>query len=380
MAAPQERPAGADMVASAEVISALGGGTLRADNDDLPRAVIVGADFEVGDDVDGYMRRLKQGEALLDAAEEVVLARRIEAGLVAGKVLLLQSRRARPKTEAAILAGKHPDALEYLLKIADRPELKGWQGRRHLRTIRQEGDDAKDKFLRANLRLVVSIAKRYAGKSSLTFNDLIQEGNLGLIRGVEKFDFARGYKFSTYGTTWIRQAMLRAMAEKNSAIYKPGHITDAIKSMRKVRNELTRIMGEEPMPDDIAAEMNLSVAKVLELMEYEVGVLSLDYEVGDKRDTAFVSVLDPGEPTPEQAVLAQLDVEHLYDLLDQLGAEDERLATVLLLRFGLRDGIEYTPTQAGSFMHVSRQQVTQLEKRALKRLQALAAQSRVFAA
>jgi RNA polymerase sigma factor (sigma-70 family) len=275
---------------------------------------------------------------LLDAAAEVDLATAIEVGLYADH--LLES-------------GKTPKGV----------------GLAELKALVAEGADAKDRFIRANLRLVVSIARRYV-RSGMPMLDLIQEGNTGLVRAVEKFDYLRGYKFSTYATWWIRQAISRAIAQQERTVRLPVHLVEDVNRMRSVARQFTREHGSEPEPEQLAEAMGVPVDRVQELMRWSQDTVSLDTPVGDDGDTNLGDlVADSDEPSPEDVVLAALDRQRIEGLLNHL---DDRSAGIMRARYGLEDGREHSLTEVASRFSLSRERIRQLEIQALGRLRELA--------
>jgi RNA polymerase sigma factor (sigma-70 family) len=275
---------------------------------------------------------------LLDAAKEVDLSKAIEAGLYATHLLA---------------TGRIPAGVE-------RAELK---------QLMLEGERAKDLFIRANLRLVVSIARRYV-RSGMPMLDLIQEGNTGLVRAVEKFDYERGYKFSTYATWWIRQAISRAIAQQERTVRLPVHLVEDVNRMRNVIRQLTREMGAEPLPEQIADALGVSVERVNELKRWSQDTVSLDTPVGDDGDTNLGDlVADSDEPSPEDVVLSGLERQRIEGLLNHL---DDRSAGIMRARYGLEDGREHSLTEVASRFSLSRERIRQLEIQALGRLRELA--------
>jgi RNA polymerase sigma factor (sigma-70 family) len=276
---------------------------------------------------------------LLTAAEEVDLSKRIEAGLFAEERLTNAEER-----------GTELD-----------PRLRA-----DLRIIASEGKAAKDHLLEANLRLVVSIAKRYTGRG-MAFLDLIQEGNLGLIRAVEKFDYTKGYKFSTYATWWIRQAITRAMADQARTIRIPVHMVEQVNRMIRARRDLATSLGREPTIAEIAAALDIPDYQVLELMSYDREPVSLDQAVGEDGESAlgdFVARIDPREE-PADAVshgLLRSEVEIVLATLSQ------REQDVIRLRFGLDDGRQRTLDEVGREFGLSRERIRQIEKITLHKL------------
>jgi RNA polymerase sigma factor (sigma-70 family) len=275
---------------------------------------------------------------LLDAAKEVDLSKAIEAGLYAAHLLH---------------TGRIPAGAE----------------RAELRQLVVEGDRAKDLFIRANLRLVVSIARRYV-RSGMPMLDLIQEGNTGLVRAVEKFDYERGYKFSTYATWWIRQAISRAIAQQERTVRLPVHLVEDVNRMRNVIRQLTREMGADPQPEQVADALGVSVERVNELKRWSQDTVSLDTPVGDDGDTNLGDlVADSDEPSPEEVVLSGLERQRIEGLLNHL---DDRSAGIMRARYGLEDGREHSLTEVASRFSLSRERIRQLEIQALGRLRELA--------
>jgi len=275
---------------------------------------------------------------LLDAAEEVELAKAIEAGLYA----------------------------EHLLAQDElRPELD----KAELEELVHEGAKAKDLFIRANLRLVVSIARRYV-RSGMPMLDLIQEGNTGLVRAVEKFDYVRGYKFSTYATWWIRQAISRAIAQQERTVRLPVHLVEDVNRMRNVARQLTRELGTDPEPEQVAKALGVSVERVNELIRWSQDTVSLDTPIGDDGDTNLGDlVADSDSPSPEDIVLSGLERQRIEGLLGHL---DDRSAGIMRARYGLEDGREHSLTEVASQFSLSRERIRQLEIQALVRLRELA--------
>ncbi|HYN95961.1 MAG TPA: sigma-70 family RNA polymerase sigma factor [Pilimelia sp.] len=275
---------------------------------------------------------------LLDAAQEVELSKAIEAGLYAEHLL-----------------GEGPA----------RPGV----GREELEWLVIEGERAKDLFIRANLRLVVSIARRYV-RSGMPMLDLIQEGNTGLVRAVEKFDYERGYKFSTYATWWIRQAISRAIAQQERTVRLPVHLVEDVNRMRSVARQLTRELGADPEPEQIAKALGVPVERVSELIRWSQDTVSLDTPVGDDGDTNLGDlVADSDAPSPEEVVLSALERQRIEGLLNHL---DDRSAGIMRARYGLEDGREHSLTEVASRFSLSRERIRQLEIQALGRLRELA--------
>ena len=295
------------------------------------------------DSVRAYLKQIGK-VALLNAEEEVDLAKRIEAGLYAAERLR--------RMEEARLAGKKTDQLS--------PPL-----RRDLMWIVRDGERAKNHLLEANLRLVVSLAKRYTGRG-MAFLDLIQEGNLGLIRAVEKFDYTKGYKFSTYATWWIRQAITRAMADQARTIRIPVHMVEVINKLGRIQRELLQDLGREPTPEELAKEMDITPEKVLEIQQYAREPISLDQTIGDEGDSQLGDFIEDSEAVVAvDAVSFTLLQDQLQSVLQTLS---EREAGVVRLRFGLTDGQPRTLDEIGQVYGVTRERIRQIESKTMSKL------------
>lgn len=289
------------------------------------------------DSVRAYLKQIGK-VALLNAEEEVELAKRIEAGLYAAE----RVRSAEEETE----------------KLS--PQM-----RRDLRWIVRDGERAKNHLLEANLRLVVSLAKRYTGRG-MAFLDLIQEGNLGLIRAVEKFDYTKGYKFSTYATWWIRQAITRAMADQARTIRIPVHMVEVINKLGRIQRELLQDLGREPTPEELAKEMDISPEKVLEIQQYAREPISLDQTIGDEGDSQLGDFIEDSEAVVAvDAVSFTLLQDQLQSVLATLS---EREAGVVRLRFGLTDGQPRTLDEIGQVYGVTRERIRQIESKTMSKL------------
>ncbi|HEX3336751.1 MAG TPA: RNA polymerase sigma factor [Jatrophihabitans sp.] len=289
------------------------------------------------DSVRAYLKQIGK-VALLNAEEEVDLAKRIEAGLYAAERL----RQADEASEKLTL-----------------------QVRRDLRWIVRDGERAKNHLLEANLRLVVSLAKRYTGRG-MAFLDLIQEGNLGLIRAVEKFDYTKGYKFSTYATWWIRQAITRAMADQARTIRIPVHMVEVINKLGRIQRELLQDLGREPTPEELAKEMDITPDKVLEIQQYAREPISLDQTIGDEGDSQLGDFIEDSEAVVAvDAVSFTLLQDQLQSVLQTLS---EREAGVVKLRFGLTDGQPRTLDEIGQVYGVTRERIRQIESKTMSKL------------
>ena len=302
------------------------------DDTDEPVQQVVTAGA-TADPVKDYLKQIGK-VPLLNAEQEVELAKRIEAGLFA---------------EEKLNSG---DKLEMKLK-------------RELWWIAQDGKKAKNHLLEANLRLVVSLAKRYTGRGML-FLDLIQEGNLGLIRAVEKFDYTKGYKFSTYATWWIRQAITRAMADQARTIRIPVHMVEVINKLARVQRQMLQDLGREPTPEELAKELDMTPEKVVEVQKYGREPISLHTPLGEDGDSEFGDLIEDSEAVvPAEAVNFTLLQEQLHDVLDTLS---EREAGVVSMRFGLTDGQPKTLDEIGKVYGVTRERIRQIESKTMSKL------------
>ncbi|MDI3403442.1 sigma-70 family RNA polymerase sigma factor [Streptomyces cavernicola] len=280
---------------------------------------------------------------LLDAAREVELSQVIEAGVYAQKIL---DGEVEEKSKAA--DGASREELEALVADSER---------------------AKDVFIRSNLRLVVAVARRYP-RSGLPLLDLIQEGNAGLVRAVEKFDYRKGFKFSTYATWWIRQAITRSIADQSRTIRLPVHLVEELGRIRRVQREFNRENGREPEHTEIAAELGSTPERVSDVLDWARDPVSLNMSVDDDGDTQFGDLLeDTSAVSPEQSVLTLLRSEELDDLIGRL---DQRTASIIKMRYGIDDGRERTLTEVGKEHGLTRERIRQIEKHALLELKKLA--------
>ena len=311
------------------------GGFVVSDSDETDEPVqqvtVAGA---TADPVKDYLKQIGK-VPLLNAEQEVDLARRIEAGLYA----------------------------EYKLK--NEAESMTPRERRELHFLAQDGQLAKNHLLEANLRLVVSLAKRYTGRG-MQFLDLIQEGNLGLIRAVEKFDYTKGYKFSTYATWWIRQAITRAMADQARTIRIPVHMVEVINKLARVQRQMLQDLGREPTPEELAKELDMTAEKVVEVQKYGREPISLHTPLGEDGDSEFGDLIEDSEAiVPADAVSFTLLQEQLHNVLDTLS---EREAGVVSMRFGLGDGQPKTLDEIGKVYGVTRERIRQIESKTMSKL------------
>ncbi|NVM96926.1 RNA polymerase sigma factor [Arthrobacter wenxiniae] len=305
-----------------------------SDDDDAPVQQVMSAGA-TADPVKDYLKQIGK-VALLNAEQEVDLALRIEAGLFANEKL--------NSAEA--------DTMDVQLK-------------RDLQRIVHDGKRAKNHLLEANLRLVVSLAKRYTGRGML-FLDLIQEGNLGLIRAVEKFDYTKGFKFSTYATWWIRQAITRAMADQARTIRIPVHMVEVINKLARVQRQMLQDLGREPTPEELAKELDMTPEKVVEVQKYGREPISLHTPLGEDGDSEFGDLIEDSEAVvPADAVSFTLLQEQLHSVLDTLS---EREAGVVAMRFGLTDGQPKTLDEIGKVYGVTRERIRQIESKTMSKL------------
>ncbi len=303
-----------------------------ADETDEPeqQVTVAGA---TADPVKDYLKQIGK-VPLLNAEMEVELAKRIEAGLFSDEKL----------AKGGKISAKALEELEW---------------------IAEDGRRAKNHLLEANLRLVVSLAKRYTGRGML-FLDLIQEGNLGLIRAVEKFDYTKGYKFSTYATWWIRQAITRAMADQARTIRIPVHMVEVINKLARVQRQMLQDLGREPTPEELAKELDMTPEKVVEVQKYGREPISLSTPLGEDGDSEFGDLIEDSEAiVPADAVSFTLLQEQLHSVLDTLS---EREAGVVSMRFGLTDGQPKTLDEIGKVYGVTRERIRQIESKTMSKL------------
>jgi RNA polymerase primary sigma factor len=342
--APRARKAAAKKAEPAPAVSPNAEDDDEDEDDDTPKPVVAEEDKPLTLDepppgidlVKAYLREIGR-VALLTAVEEVDLAKRIEAGLFAVEKM-------RQNADEG-------------LKLT--PTLK-----KDLTWVIRDGEKAKRHLLEANLRLVVSLAKRYQGRG-LDLLDLVQEGNLGLVRAVEKFDYAKGYKFSTYATWWIRQALQRALADQGRTIRVPVHMAELITKVTRVRRELTQTLGRDPSPEEIGAPLEMTAAKVEEIIAFGRDTLSLQSPVGDDEATLGDFITDTEAVDPVASIETQMLQTQLSQVLDSL---PERSAIVVRMRFGLDDGRPRTLDEVGRHLGLTRERIRQIERDTLAEL------------
>jgi RNA polymerase primary sigma factor len=335
-----EEPPAMVQAAASDAASSATDGDFEWDDEESEALKQARRDAELTASADSVRAYLKQiGKVpLLNAEQEVELAKRIEAGLYAAE----------------------------RLRACDEGEEKlDRTFERDLRWIGRDGERAKNHLLEANLRLVVSLAKRYTGRG-MAFLDLIQEGNLGLIRAVEKFDYTKGYKFSTYATWWIRQAITRAMADQARTIRIPVHMVEVINKLGRIQRELLQDLGREPTPEELAKEMDITPEKVLEIQQYAREPISLDQTIGDEGDSQLGDFIEDSEAVVAvDAVSFSLLQDQLQQVLQTLS---EREAGVVRLRFGLTDGQPRTLDEIGQVYGVTRERIRQIESKTMSKL------------
>jgi RNA polymerase primary sigma factor len=278
---------------------------------------------------------------------------------------ILQSNDIKIKEESGEIS---PDPIQaYLREVAKSPLLTAEEEKELAKRAKKGDKKAKEKLIKANLRLVISIAKKYVGKTPhLSFLDLIQEGNMGLMRAVEKFDWRKGFKFSTYATWWIRQAINRAIADHASTVRKPVHIVELLGKYSKVKRRLLQDLGREPLPEEIAQEMGLEVSKIYQLERLEEKTISLDAPIGDDEESSLEEFV-PSEkvPLPSQEAEKTFIRETLMEILQDL---PEREREILKMRYGLEDGIPHTLEEVGKAFKITRERIRQIEIKAIEKL------------
>ncbi|ARF55780.1 sigma-70 family RNA polymerase sigma factor [Streptomyces gilvosporeus] len=310
------------------------------DSDGANSVRAVGGEIADRDLVGMYLDEIAR-TPLLDAAKEVELSQTIEAGVYARQIL-------DGEVTDGNAAGATCEELEALA---------------------EEAAKAKDIFIRSNLRLVVAVARRYP-RAGLPLLDLIQEGNAGLVRAVEKFDYAKGFKFSTYATWWIRQAITRSIADQSRTIRLPVHLVEELGRIRRVQREFNRENGRDPEPEEVAGELGSTPARVTDVLDWARDPVSLNMSVDDDGETQFGDLLeDTSAASPEQSVLTLLRSEELEDLIDRL---DQRTASIIKARYGIEDGRERTLTEVGKQHGLTRERIRQIEKHALLELKRMA--------
>ncbi len=344
----------------------------KEDIDDLEDdSALLGTDaVNIEDPVRMYLKEIGK-VPLLTAEEEVLIAKRMENGALAQKLLTVwyaDSEDGESKDDLVCTEEMLDSILQTKEEKEDRDEkalaLTG-RDKAGLKAVVDDGEEAKKKLAEANLRLVVSIAKRYVGRGML-FLDLIQEGNLGLIKAVEKFDFRKGFKFSTYATWWIRQAITRAIADQARTIRIPVHMVETINKLVRVSRQLLQELGREPAPEEIADKMGIPVERVREIIKISQEPVSLETPIGEEEDSHLGDFIqDENVPVPAEAAAYTLLKEQLQEVLGTLTEREQR---VLRLRFGLDDGRARTLEEVGKVFNVTRERIRQIEAKALRKL------------
>lgn len=270
--------------------------------------------------------------------------------------------------EATSIKGALPDNVQmYLREIGKTPLLKSQEEKELAKRILKGDEAARQQLIKANLRLVVSIAKRYVNRSPLSISDLIQEGNIGLFKAVEKFDYTKGFKFSTYATWWIRQAITRALADQSRTIRIPVHMVETISKFTQAKRKLAQQLGREPMVEEIALEMDLPVDKVRNIQKISQEVVSLESPIGDDDDKSTLAdfIQDEKSLTPTQLTSQELLKDQIRDIIQDL---TERERKILEMRFGLEDGVTHTLEEVGKVFNVTRERIRQIEAKALEKI------------
>ena len=315
-----------------------------------------------------YFPKIEDNVELLDEIYDRLEKAGIKVIETSALIDFSKDEKNEPIDDSAAFEGDVPDAVQMYLKEIGKTPLLSKDEERDLAKRAEKGDEeARQKLMKANLRLVVSIAKRYVNRTPhLSILDLIQEGNIGLSRAVEKFDYRRGFKFSTYATWWIRQAITRALADQSRTVRIPVHMVETISKYTQVRRQLIQELGRDPLAEEIAAEMGIDVDKVRHIQKISQEVLSIETPIGDEEDSTLSDFIpDERNPTPSQltarAMLRDLIKEIMIDLT-------EREQQILKMRFGLDDGISHTLEEVGKAFGVTRERIRQIEAKALEKI------------
>ena len=280
----------------------------------------------------------------------------------------LGKKKEAVKSKASLKLEASDNVQMYLREIGRVPLLTAQEEVKLAKRIEQDDEEARQKLTQANLRLVVSIAKRYAGRSrNLSLLDLIQEGNIGLFKAVEKFDYHRGYKFSTYATWWIRQAITRALADQSRTIRIPVHMVETISKYTQIKRQLLQDLGREPLPEEVAVEMNEPIEKIRQIMKISQETISLETPIGDEEEESSLGefIKDEKSISPDQIAARKLLRSRLKDILVDLSPREQK---ILEMRFGLKDGITHTLEEVGQEFGVTRERIRQIEAKALERI------------
>lgn len=323
---------------------------------------------EIEDNIEGLEAIYSELEARgvrVEEAEENLIAFEVPDTLPTKKKK--RERKATGDTIVDVSTIADDSVQMYLREIGKVPLLKADEETELAKRIEQGDAEARKRLAEANLRLVVSIAKKYTGRKNLSLLDLIQEGNLGLFRAVEKFDYRKGFKFSTYGTWWIRQAITRALADQSRTIRIPVHMVETINRFTQVQRRLLQDLGRDPLPEEIAAEMELPVDKVRHIMKISQETVSIDASVGeDEEDSTLKDFIEDEDTiTPQQAAGRELLQEHVKEILGDLTPREQK---ILEMRFGLLDGMNHTLEEVGREFDVTRERIRQIEAKALEKI------------
>mgnify|MGYP001578231586 CR=1 FL=1 len=316
-----------------------------------------------------YFPKIEEDLSFLEKIYDRLEKANIKVVETMGLIQLPKDEVSERELETALsFEGDVPDAVQVYLKEIGRTALLTKDEERELAKRAEKGDeDARQKLMKANLRLVVSIAKRYINRTpNLSILDLIQEGNIGLSRAVEKFDYRKGFKFSTYATWWIRQAITRALADFSRTIRIPVHMVETISKYTQMRRQLIQELGRDPLPEEIAVEMGLKVDKVRHIQKISQEVLSIEAPVGDEEDSTLSDfIADEKNATPAQLAARALVRDLIKEILADL---TEREQKILRMRFGLEDGVSHTLEEVGKVFNVTRERIRQIEAKALERI------------
>lgn len=315
-----------------------------------------------------YFPTIEESIDFLDVIYEKLNEANIKVLETTGLIDIAHEGPAHGDFDAGEFDVETPDAVQlYLKEIGKTPLLTKDEERELAKRIERGDEDARQRLMKANLRLVVSIAKRYVNRTpNLSILDLIQEGNIGLSRAVAKFDYSKGFKFSTYATWWIRQAITRALADQSRTIRIPVHMVETISKYAQTRRQLIQELGRDPLPDEIAAEMGIDVEKVQHIQKISQEVLSIEAPVGDEEDSTLSDFIpDEKNAPPDQTVARSL----LRDLIAEIMVDlSEREQKILNMRFGLEDGVSHTLEEVGKMFNVTRERIRQIEAKALEKV------------
>ncbi|OGE84138.1 MAG: hypothetical protein A3B23_03130 [Candidatus Colwellbacteria bacterium RIFCSPLOWO2_01_FULL_48_10] len=321
-------------------------------------------DLEIMD----YFPRIENNPGFLDTIYDELAKANIKVVEVESLIGSVEEVSEAELKNATKIDGPLPDNVQiYLREIGKTPLLKRHEEKELAKRILKADEEARQHLIKANLRLVVSIAKRYINRGPLGISDLIQEGNIGLFKAVEKFDYTRGFKFSTYATWWIRQAITRALADQSRTIRIPVHMVETISKFTQVKRKLAQELGREPLAEEIAVQMNISIDKVRHIQKISQEVISLESPIGDSDDKSTLAefIKDEKGITPSQHTSQELLRDQIREILGDL---TERERVILEMRFGLKDGVVHTLEEVGKVFNVTRERIRQIESKALERI------------